>query len=619
MKKAFVSIGFKLTAIVSLLLIASLGGLTLLASWFFSTEVERTLRSATLEQVDLIASKIASEFDAASAAGKLAAAAIDGGLVYRGTEDPATAEILRSTPQLRDALILRRPEGRLVIVNSAGRDYQPLEPLKAEPDSLDIQAAFGPGLELAFAGDHAIANLSPEYAEPVIALALPWLMESSSRADSVLIIVWSVDALLDSLSSRELRDNLLIDSQGYLLVHPSRERVMSRESLLGDPLVRDALSSDVLLRQMQYLDGEGVAHIGSWRSFHDGKVFALSSTERSAALEMVRFMLRQNLLVSIIILSFSIMLVLLFSRTLTKPIGRLVAGAKRIGSGDFTSRVPTKPNDEIGQLADSFNKMATGLEERDKIKSAFGKFVNKDLADKVMKGEIALGGESRNVCIFFSDIRSFTAISERLSPHEVVDFLNEYMSLMVDCVNRTHGIVDKFIGDAIMATWGVPSSRGNDTENAINCALLMRKVLIEYNRNRGGPRKPIIKIGCGINTGEVITGQIGSTERMEYTCIGDAVNLASRIEALNKLFHTDILISQRSYEQVKNIYVVEPMKMIRVKGKESALQIYAVLGRRADPSCIRSLGQLRALLGLGPVDLDTINPDREEQKYELVT
>lgn len=169
-----------------------------------------------------------------------------------------------------------------------------------------------------------------------------------------------------------------------------------------------------------------------------------------------------------------------------------------------------------------------------------------------------------------------------------------------------------------MATWGVPTSRGNDTENAVSSALCMRKALASFNQTRGGPGKPLIKIGCGINTGEVIVGQIGSTERMEYTCIGDAVNLASRIESLNKLFHTDILISQNAYEQVRDIFVVEPMRMIRVKGKEQPLQIYAVLGRRADPDCIRSIAELRAYLGLPPVNLDAVNPDREELKYEIV-
>jgi adenylate cyclase len=295
-----------------------------------------------------------------------------------------------------------------------------------------------------------------------------------------------------------------------------------------------------------------------------------------------------------------------------------MAGALKIGDGDFSVRVRATTSDEIGRLSNTFNDMTKGLEERDKIKSAFGKFVNKEVAERVISGEVQLGGESLTAAIFFSDIRSFTAMSERLTPHEVVEFLNEYMTSMVACVNKTHGVVDKYIGDAIMAEWGVPYSRGNDTENAVNAALLMRKALADFNRGRGSEKKPVIKIGSGINTGEVIAGQIGSLERMEYTCIGDAVNLASRIESLNKSFKTDILISEHSMNLVRNIFRVEPMKRIRVKGKTDPQQIYAVLSRLDDPTGFKTIHELRQALGYDDIDLAKVNPNAEEQKYEII-
>jgi len=192
------------------------------------------------------------------------------------------------------------------------------------------------------------------------------------------------------------------------------------------------------------------------------------------------------------------------------------------------------------------------------------------------------------------------------------------MTRMVACVNKSKGVVDKFIGDAIMAVWGTPVSQGNDTENAVNGALMMRESLIEFNKGRGGPRKPVIKIGCGINTGPVLAGQIGSQDRMEYTVIGDAVNLASRIESLNKPFGTDILISQDSYEKVKDLYYIEPMQKITVKGKKDPQQIYAILSRRDDPNGIRTVGALRVILGINEKELPKYQPDAEEKKYELI-
>jgi adenylate cyclase len=234
-----------------------------------------------------------------------------------------------------------------------------------------------------------------------------------------------------------------------------------------------------------------------------------------------------------------------------------------------------------------------------------------------MKSELKLGGERKKAAILFSDIRNFTAISENLNPEEVVGFLNEYMTMMVACVEESFGVVDKYIGDAVMAVWGTPVSKGNDTENAINGALLMRSALLEYNKGRGGPKKPVIRIGCGINTGSVLAGQIGSQNHMEYTVIGDAVNLASRVESLNKIFGTDILISEDSRNLVKNIFHLEPMRPITVKGKIQPQNIFAVIGRTDNPAHPQSLKEVRELLGILYVDLESVDSDAVELKYEL--
>ncbi len=275
-------------------------------------------------------------------------------------------------------------------------------------------------------------------------------------------------------------------------------------------------------------------------------------------------------------------------------------------------------SDEVGDLTDSFVKMGIGLGERERIKDAFGKFVNKELADKVLRGDLKLGGELVTAPVFFSDIRDFTSISEKMEPEEVVEFLNEYMTKMVDCVNRTSGVVDKFIGDAIMAIWGTPVSTGNDTESAINCALMMRKTLLEHNEGRGSAKKPRIQIGCGINTGPVIAGQIGSHERMEYTVIGDTVNVASRIESLNKPFGTDILISQDSCKLVEGIFNTVAMQKIMIKGKSRPQQIYAVLGRKDDPGAPKTIAALRKLLGIKAPSMKGFDPNQKEEKYEII-
>jgi adenylate cyclase len=197
-------------------------------------------------------------------------------------------------------------------------------------------------------------------------------------------------------------------------------------------------------------------------------------------------------------------------------------------------------------------------------------------------------------------------MSEKLEPSEVVDFLNDFMTRMVTCVNQTKGAVDKFMGDALMAHWGAVNTAGSpaaDALNAVRAALAMRAALRNFNAGRDGSGKqPRIRIGCGISSGSVVAGQIGSQERMEYTVIGDAVNMANRLEGLNKPLCTDILITEDTWRLVGRYLITEKMPMVRVKGKEKPLWVFAVINMRArNPAEQRrpvTLKEVRTLLGI---------------------
>ena len=236
------------------------------------------------------------------------------------------------------------------------------------------------------------------------------------------------------------------------------------------------------------------------------------------------------ILLSVAVLFLSILIIRFFSKTLTRPIDTLVEATKQIGAGHYDLALKPKTKDEIGFLTTNFMDMTAGLSERNRLMNTFTRFTNKFIAEKAAKGELKPGGERKNATIFFSDIRSFTALSEKLTPDEVVEFLNEYFARMCECVDKTNGIVDKFIGDAVMAVWGAPESAGSqeaDAWNAVKAALMMRIALYHLNQKRIAGGKNPIKIGCGINTGPIVAGQIGSEGHMNYTVIGDTVNLAS--------------------------------------------------------------------------------------------
>lgn len=214
-----------------------------------------------------------------------------------------------------------------------------------------------------------------------------------------------------------------------------------------------------------------------------------------------------------------------------------------------------------------------------RIKSAMARYMTRELAEKLLEGgEAALGGQTQEATILFSDIRSFTTISETIGPQETVSMLNEYFSIMVDIIFQYGGILDKYIGDAIMAVFGAPFSTGEDPDRAVKAAVDMLTALKEFNLNRIRAGKAPIDIGVGMSTDVILSGNIGSMKRMDYTVIGDGVNLASRLEGANKYYGTKILISEMTFRGLKDSYIYREVDRIKVKGKTKPVSVYEILG-----------------------------------------
>lgn len=262
------------------------------------------------------------------------------------------------------------------------------------------------------------------------------------------------------------------------------------------------------------------------------------------------------------------------------PIKKLVSAMRKVATGDLHQNVKVRSKDEVGMLARNFNKMTEGLREKEKIKNTFNKFVSEEIAQQVLsnEGEMKLGGDYKRVTMFFSDIRSFTSISEKMTPEEVLSMLNSYLSLMTDIVLKHKGVIDKYVGDEIMAVYGAPITHGDDALNAVKTAVEQLKVLKDFNDQRKAEGQVEIRAGIGINTGDVISGNMGSEKRMDYTVIGDNVNLASRLcDTAGKKGLKHILIAESTYEEVKDQIIVNEVEPIYVKGKEKPVKIYEVL------------------------------------------
>ncbi len=425
--------------------------------------------------------------------------------------------------------------------------------------------------------------------------------------------------LFKALQTEGFIKAFIVDEEGLLISHPNKQLILSRVNYASFPIVATMLESSVNIGQTRY-DYDNENYMGSYYRIDIGRLGIVAFVKTDVVFQPVKQIQRQNLYIMGIVAILAFLIVYFFARTLTVPLKHLVGATHQLERGNYKLKINSTFGDEIGSLTHSFKNMALGLGEREKMKDALGKFVNQEIADMVLQDKVKLGGDKKVAAIFFSDLRGFTALSEKMSPEEVVHFLNAYFTKMVKCINDTGGIVDKYIGDAIMAHWGAIGTRNiNPAEKAIDAALMMRKALINFNEDYKGVF-PFAKMGSGINTGPVIAGQIGSEERLEYTVIGDAVNLASRIEALNKPLGTDILISAESYKRVENLYKVEPMPAITVKGKTKPQKIYAIIGRLDDPDCLADLSEVRRLLGIEyKQNVMEVDLEGKEEKFEILS
>ncbi|MBI5884239.1 MAG: GAF domain-containing protein [Elusimicrobia bacterium] len=220
-----------------------------------------------------------------------------------------------------------------------------------------------------------------------------------------------------------------------------------------------------------------------------------------------------------------------------------------------------------------------------RMKSTMSRYMDPALADQLLAGgEDILGGKSTTATVLFSDIRSFTTISEELGPQLTVGLLNKYFTLMVECIQSEGGMLDKFIGDAIMAGFGIPIAHGDDEDRAVRCAVSMHHALRTWNASRAGQGRKPVEIGIGLNTDTVVSGNIGSPKRMDYTMIGDGVNLASRLESACKQYGARILISEGTFRKLKGTYRIRDIDDVVVKGKTKPVKIYEVLDHHTDES-----------------------------------
>ncbi|MCX5787262.1 MAG: HAMP domain-containing protein [Elusimicrobia bacterium] len=265
--------------------------------------------------------------------------------------------------------------------------------------------------------------------------------------------------------------------------------------------------------------------------------------------------------------------------TLQRPVDNLVSKMQRLAEGDFDVKTRVYFSDEIARIKSSFNRMADQLRERETLRETFGKYVSVEVAKKLMSsGKVDLGGEEIEATVLFCDIRNFTPMSEKLTAKEVVDFLNAYFLHVTEPIMDHNGVINKFMGDAVMAIYAPILGSEDHVGDALRSASGMREALGRFNAGRAGGEP--VRFGIGIQTGTLVAGNVGTLARLEYTVIGDTVNVASRLESATKDVGVDILVSGAVREKASaspgNGWKFEEVGPVSLKGKAAPMLLYAL-------------------------------------------
>ncbi|MET1231751.1 MAG: adenylate/guanylate cyclase domain-containing protein [Candidatus Limnocylindrales bacterium] len=276
---------------------------------------------------------------------------------------------------------------------------------------------------------------------------------------------------------------------------------------------------------------------------------------------------------------------LYFGRTIIRPVRSLEASMHRVETGDLEATASITRDDEIGHLAAAFNRMVAGLRREAMVRDLFGQYVSPEVARLAIEQEGHLEGQVIRCTVLFADIRRFTALAEVLPPTRLIGTLNRYFDRMLAAVEAEGGIVNKFGGDSLLAIFGSPLNPSDDhATQAVRAAQRMRAALRAFNAEQAAAEMPELRVGFGVATGEIVAGNVGSTRKLEYTVIGDPVNLAARLQELSPELGSSLLVSAETASQVSDQRGFRSLGPVAVRGRAEPVEVFAVDEESADPA-----------------------------------
>lgn len=443
-------------------------------------------------------------------------------------------------------------------------------------------------IERAKAGEPVLRNATPALGIYLLALFYPW---QNSGYEEAAVIFFSPQNLLEITGSGS-NTTVVVNEEGDVLISPDYNQVLGGENISTNALF-EALWKDLgeSVRLSYTVDGNRYVGAGHRVSLANAAVF--TSLEYSIITEQITAATRRNILLSVTVMFLTILVTWYYSRIVTGPLKKLMAAAGQIEKGEFNPVLKIESRDELGALADRFIAMGQGLSRWENARNLVGRYNNQEITDRAMNGKLALKGEYFKAVVLSVDMASFYTVPENNASENNVtgasetkpeaaelslDHLNFLVSAVADNVEKTGGVVDSITGARLIALWGVPLSSGDiaaELMNSLQSILMLRNQLWELNTDQESKGKPLYKVHCGIHTGEVLAGRIGSSRYSQYTVAGKTIDGAVKAGEACEHAKIDIVITKDARDLVKNLIIAE--KIDHPKGYDSSLQFFGLV------------------------------------------
>ncbi|HEY4646228.1 MAG TPA: adenylate/guanylate cyclase domain-containing protein, partial [Steroidobacteraceae bacterium] len=436
----------------------------------------------------------------------------------------------------------------------------------------NMRAIFARGLELMVGSTQS--QLSAEVTELTPALVTDMFQQSGGQADSLNELFQGGSSPYDF----SLKYAFITDNQHKVILS---NRAEYNNRILTDTVALAGSASNV---RFTAWTGERTFEAAMAIENQAGRPlgYAVVGLSTEPVDNIVRDIVRGSVGMMAAALAVAILLTVLFTRRALAPLSQIAEASQAVARGDLTQRVPEARWDEVGRMARSFNEMVQGLNDRERMRDLFGRYLSREVGEAVLAGRVTLAGERKTITVLYCDMRGSTTFAEAHAPEDVMAALNQYFEVIILATEAHGGIVNRFVGDEVVCVFGAPTEYRDHADRGVQAALSMREGLSYVNQKRTALGQPILKFGMGLNTGEVTAGATGSEERQEYTLIGDAMNVGARIQGLKKNFPEHaILLSEFTHAALgpkAEAYALADLGPVEIRGKSQPVKVYGLVG-----------------------------------------